>query len=504
MTDREYIKTQYLTNTMFATRYTFKMYYGRKFVIGQHHVSIGDVLDEVFAGKIKRLLINLPPRYSKTEEAVKVFVSKGLAINPKSKFIHLSYSSSLAEDNSEAIKDIVTSDFYQELFPYVRIKKDSKGKKKWYTTKGGGVYVTGTGGQITGFGAGEVEDAEKRKEEEELNKELEEFFEQIGNLTEFAGAIVIDDSIKPEDAQSAIIRDKINLRFETTIRSRINSRNTPIIVIGQRLHKNDLPGYLIELEGRVEDGGEWTVLSLPAIYTDENGEEQALWPFKQTLEELYKLRKANKYVFQGQYMQDPVDLSGERLWCFAFDKDRHTQKGLELDPNIPVIQSWDFNRNPIACSIWQFPNGQPRCLESIEVDNATVKMMCDVIEKKYPSVFFWLVTGDVNGKTKTAISHLDSFTIIKNHFQLSRNQMQYSGSNPGLADSRYFINSIFEEYPILLDADKCKELIFDLENVKADNDNKPVKESRTKKEQRADHLDNMRYALHRYYKEYSL
>jgi hypothetical protein len=105
----------------------------------------------------------------------------------------------------------------------------------------------------------------------------------------------------------------------------------------------------------------------------------------------------------------------------------------------------------------------------------------------------------VSGKSATTASHLDNFTIIKNYFGLARSQMQYSGANPRLADSRYFVNAIFEQYPVILDEMQCAHLIFDLENVLSDEENKPVKTSRQNIAQRADHLDTMRYVMHRYF-----
>ena len=238
--------------------------------------------------------INIAPRYSKTELAVKNFISMGLAINPSSKFIHLSYSDDLAHDNSEEIRDIVKSVEYQSLFPYVSIKKDSDSKKKWSTTEGGGVYAVATGGQVTGFGAGAVDE----------EKELEDEIESIETST-FAGAIVIDDPIKPEDALSDIKRDRVNNRFETTIRNRVNSRNTPIIIIMQRLHEDDLCGYLQRIEP-----DDWTVLSIPCISRDKNGNEVPLWEFKHSLEELHKIERANPFVFDTQYMQNPTPIEG--------------------------------------------------------------------------------------------------------------------------------------------------------------------------------------------------
>lgn len=273
-----------LSNVLNFTKHFFLCNNDKKFIVGEHHVRICEKLNEVLEGKCKRLIINISPRYGKTELAVKNFIAMGLAINPRAKFIHLSYSGTLAIDNSVAIKDIVTSEEYQRLFPETKVKFGSDTKSRWDTDSGGGVYATSTLGQITGFGAGIMEN------------ETDEY--------EFGGAIVIDDPIKPEDAFSEIEREKVNRRFETTIRNRLNSRNTPIIIIMQRLHEHDLCGYLQEIEP-----DEWEVLSLPAI-SYENGEPKALWEFKHTLEELNKIKEANSTVFETQYMQNPTPLEG--------------------------------------------------------------------------------------------------------------------------------------------------------------------------------------------------
>lgn len=290
----DYIRAFCLSGTLNYTRYFFKARFGRKFVVNDHHVKICQALDDVIDGKIKKLIINIAPRYSKTELVVKNFISYGLAINPSAKFLHLSYSDDLANDNSEEVRDIVKSEEYKRVFPYVDIKRTSDAKKKWYTTEGGGMYATAAGGQVTGFGAGAVDD------KDDLSKALEEFKPS----PRFAGALIIDDPVKPEDAISDTPREKVNQRFETTIRNRVNSRNTPIIIIMQRLHEHDLCGYLMENEP-----GEWTVLSLPAIVY-ENGEKKALWEFKHTLEELHRMQKVNSYVFETQYMQNPTPMEG--------------------------------------------------------------------------------------------------------------------------------------------------------------------------------------------------
>lgn len=479
-TTNEVIAAKCIADTLWATRYFFHEENGRKFNVGEHHKRIAAALDRVFRGETTRLIINCPPRYSKTE-MLKAFVKKGLAINPASKYIMLSYSANLALDNSERIKDAVASDWYKDLFPWVEIKKDSRSKQKWYTTEGGGIYATSSDGQVTGFGAGLVKE------------EGAEDFDIENNAGAWGGAIIIDDPLKPLDASSPVKRQKVNDQFENTIRSRVNDRSTPIIIIMQRLHKQDLCGYLLDLEP-----DEWEVLSLPALSVDSEGNEVALYPFKHTVEELHKIKAANRFTFETQYQQNPKAIN-EKLWLFAFDRDKHTGK-VDYDPNYPLVMSWDFNRNPMTCTLFQHINGQARGIDCIRLENATTRMVCQEIGRKYHGAFF-LVTGDVAGKNATTLSLLNNYDVVKAYFGLSKSQMQYSGSNPRLADSRYFINSLFEQYNIVFDSERCKPAIFDFENVLADEENKPVKTSRDNVAQQADFLDNVRYYFHRFYKE---
>lgn len=302
-------KVKCLKSLLFHTRYFFKIQYGKKYIIGRHHEIICEALERVLRGECRRLIITVPPRYGKTELAVKSFISHGLALNPSAKFIHLSYGDAIALDNSETVKDLIESEEYRTLFPEVKIKKDSKAKDKWYTTKKGGVLARAAAGQVTGFGAGAVEDEIKFAVdeanlddfmvEEILTKAMVSDLEKKMN---FAGAIIIDDPIKPEDADMDTIREKVNSRFDSTIRSRTNSRNTPIIIIMQRLHPNDLAGYV----QRAGDQDKWEVINMPAIQEDGT----ALWPHKHTVAELEDMRRANDIVFERQYMQNPKPKEG--------------------------------------------------------------------------------------------------------------------------------------------------------------------------------------------------
>lgn len=277
---------------MFFTRYYFKKRQKRKFIIGEHHKIIVDTLEKVAKGELTRVIFNIAPRYGKTELAVKNFISWCLSNNQRAKFIHLSYSDDLALDNSEEIKDLITSDEFSTMFPEIELKKDSKSKKKWYTSQGGGVYATSASGQVTGFGAGRVD--------EEEDKELGGIIDYMNSFDGFGGAIVVDDPIKPDDVYT-VLREKVNNKFDTTIRNRVNSRKTPIIVIMQRLHPMDLCGYLKKIEPNT-----WTIISLPVIKQD----GESLWPFKHTLDELKELKRINDHVFETQYMQNPQPRSG--------------------------------------------------------------------------------------------------------------------------------------------------------------------------------------------------
>jgi len=288
--EEKVLKVMCENDLLFFTRYIYKENHRRNFIVAPHFVMIANKLMDVINGKTKRLIINIPPRYGKTELAVKNFIAYGLAINPNAKFIHLSYSDDLALDNSSQAKEYVESEAFQKFWQ-MKLKKDAQGKKKWFNESGGGVYATASGGAITGFGAG------------------------VSDSKTFSGAIIIDDPLKPDDASSEVKRKAVNDRYNGTIRSRVNDRETPIIVIMQRLHEEDLSGFL--LNGG--SGEEWEHLCLPAL----NENNEPLYSEKHTFEELEQIRQANRYNFAGQYMQTPApDEGGEwkKEWFKIVDK----------------------------------------------------------------------------------------------------------------------------------------------------------------------------------------
>ena len=316
---KELLRQELLTSFEKYTKAMFLAQYRRSFIVSDHHKKIFKALQDVVDGKCKRLIINMPPRYGKTETAIKSFISWCFALNPKCRFLHLSYSDMLVNDNSDTVRNIMREELYTTLFPKSALASEKGSSKRWKTKAGGELYAVSTQGQVTGFGAGNVDEDPSEIADNTLNdwllngmseedaQELDQIFEMIDAQTNiFQGAILIDDPMKPEDAESDVVRERINLRFENTIRNRVNSRHTPIIIIMQRLHEHDLCGYLMEKEP-----DEWTVLSLPAIQVDpETGAEKPLWPMKHTLEELYRLREIDPIVFDTQYGQDPSPREG--------------------------------------------------------------------------------------------------------------------------------------------------------------------------------------------------
>lgn len=292
---------------------------GEVFLPGDHHYAIDETLARVESGEIKNLVITIPPRFGKTQITVIDWMARCIARNTRAKFIHLSYSDELALDNSSKCRETVMSAEYQALWP-VKLKADADSKKKWYTEQGGGVYATAAGGAVTGFGAGSLADvsddqqaeiddqqAEIDEAEAELQRDMEAFFENTDNEpldpNLFYGAIIIDDPIKVDDAYNEAARNRVNRRLNSTIKSRRNSRNTPIIIIMQRLHEDDMAGFV--LKGGMEE--DFYHLNLPACDMET---QTSLWPAKHTFEELMKMKAADHAVFQAQYMQDPTPDEG--------------------------------------------------------------------------------------------------------------------------------------------------------------------------------------------------
>lgn len=276
------------TNFRLFAAFMFATTRRRQLIPAPHHAEICSALERVIAGKCKRLIISVSPRSGKTLLVSQMFPAYGMGLNPASSFILTSYSHSLASDNTYAIREIMRDEVYQGLWPTRPIlAEDAAARDNFRTVHGGMVYGVGSGGTIVGKGAG-----------------------GMGEI--FSGAIIIDDIAKPDEAYSDTMRANVIRWFSSTLESRKNSPNTPIIVIGQRLHEEDLPGWL--LNGG--NGEEWELVKIPAI--DESG--ASFWPEQFPLETLERMRDANPYTFAAQYQQTPVPFGGGMFRTDKIDK----------------------------------------------------------------------------------------------------------------------------------------------------------------------------------------
>lgn len=296
---------------MYFARYFFKQRTGGKMIVAPHHKVIQQTLDRVIDGEIKRLVINVPPGYTKTELATINMMGRGLALNNRARFMHLSYSHNLALLNSSTTRSMVKSKAYQAMWP-MTLRDDADSKAMWWTEHGGGVYASSAAGQVTGFRAGHMEPG-------------------------WQGALIIDDPVKPDDAYSETVRGGVNNRFNETIKSRLAVETTPMIVIMQRIHYQDLSGYLL----RGGSGEMWHHLNLPviidntqaysALYPEnthaipiEHGLPDGwLWEFKHNESHRVALT-SHRRTFEAQYMQKPRRFNAEgALWNEAMISAAH-------------------------------------------------------------------------------------------------------------------------------------------------------------------------------------
>jgi len=298
---------------LFFSRYFFKARQGLKFIVNWHHQLIADTIDDVIAGRKKNVVIEVAPGSSKTELVVINLIARGLAINPRARFLHLSGSDTLASLNSSTAREIVMSDEYQQLWP-LKIADDAKAKKRWNVLvdghPAGGVYATALGGQVTGFRAGHMAEG-------------------------FQGAILIDDPIKPEDAFSKVKLDAANRKLLTTVKSRRANPDTPIILVMQRIAERDPAGFI--RAGNLQ--GSWDIVRIPAVLTEADvaalpAKYRALvpppaevidgrfsyWPYKEPISQLLAMERGegtdqggariSRHVFSSQYQQSPIALGG--------------------------------------------------------------------------------------------------------------------------------------------------------------------------------------------------
>lgn len=272
-----------------------------------HQDALAHALDQVRLGQTRRLIINLPPRMAKS-----VYVLALCAFihghDPTKKIASLSYAGSLAAKLTRDYRRILTSDWYQALFPATRISRSKNSEDEIELTAGGYRLSWTIGGAITGRGA---------------------------------DIIIVDDPIKAEDAFSDAIRSSVNDTFDSTILSRFDAKKTgALIVVMQRFHPEDLSGHLLAKGGwshfslaAIAEADESIPIGGGALYHRAAGE--ALHPARENLAMLEQQRAdITSMRFAAQYQQSPIPLEGNLIKWAWFDR-------FDVAPAGAIIQSWD-------------------------------------------------------------------------------------------------------------------------------------------------------------------
>lgn len=286
---------------------------GQQYVWNWHIAAIAWQLERVRRGEIKRLIINLPPRSLKSLTASVAWPAFLLGLDPSQRIICVSYSADLARKFSNDFRALVEALWYKSLFPWTRVGLFKNSETETEFTARGSRLATSVGGTLTGRG---------------------------GNI------IIIDDPLKPDDALSDIKRSAANQWFTNTLLSRLDDKRTgAIIVVMQRVHTDDLTGFLLE------QSDEWEVVSYPAItpsdqvittwggQTYHRKQGEALSPEREPLEVLEAIKHViGSDPFSAQYQQEPAPPGGamvKRHWIRRYRELPLTSERLF------TLQSWD-------------------------------------------------------------------------------------------------------------------------------------------------------------------
>jgi len=239
-----------------------------------HIRQISQALEKVEKGEIKRLMIFMPPRHGKSTLASEMFPAWYLGRNPNKNIIFATYNQTFANDFGRKVRNHMLDERYREAFPTTILSGDSTAANRFHTTKGGAYFAVGMDASITGRGA---------------------------------HCLIIDDPIKNrEEADSSLIRHKIKEWYSSTAYTRLEPEGS-IIIIQTRWHNDDLSGWLLN-----EKKEDWTVLTLPALTTDSNGVQQALWPERYSVDHLNKIKSTvSSRDWAALYMQTPTEDGGE-------------------------------------------------------------------------------------------------------------------------------------------------------------------------------------------------
>ena len=291
------------------------------FIHGRHHKVMARKFEEIAEGKIKRLIINMPPRHTKSEFASYLLPAWFLGKYPQKKIIQTSNTAELAVGFGRKVRNLVSSEQYHKIFPNVNLRSDSKAAGRWATNQNGEYFAIGVGGTVTGKGA---------------------------------DLLIIDDPHSEQEAALAsgdpTVFDRVYEWYTSGPRQRLQPGGA-IVVVMTRWSKRDLTGRIVQSSIDREGNDEWEIIDFPAIMPSGN----PLWPQFWSIEELEALRSelpASKW--NAQYQQSPTSEEGaiiKREWWQIWEK--------EDPPRCEyIIQSWDtaFTKNErsdySACTTW--------------------------------------------------------------------------------------------------------------------------------------------------------
>jgi len=287
------------------------------FISGRHHQIMAEAFERVAAGDLKRLIINMPPRHTKSEFASYLLPAWFLGKFPGKKIIQTAHTAELAVGFGRKVRNLVSGTDYQKVFE-TKLSSDSKAAGRWNTSQGGDYNALGAGGAVTGKGA---------------------------------DVLIIDDPHSEQEAKFGRpeIYDGVYEWYTSGPRQRLQPGGV-IIIVMTRWSKRDLTGQI--LKNSSKDGtDDWEVIEFPAILPSGN----PLWPGFWKKDELEAL-KAELPVskWEAQYQQNPTSEEG------AIIKRDQWQIWSESDPPPCdyIIQSWDTafektNRSDFsACTTW--------------------------------------------------------------------------------------------------------------------------------------------------------
>jgi PBSX family phage terminase large subunit len=204
------------------------------------------------------------------------------------------------------------------------------------------------------------------------------------------------------------------------------------------------------------------------------------------------LKASNYYWYQVFTLGLWGNQANDSPWAFAFDRKKHVGH-CKYNPNEPLYLCWDFNRNPMCCSIIQHYDNTIFVLHVFKILKAGVDSVCAHILAYFPGALY-IVTGDYNGNAESSLyeEQITHYKLIKLYLNLGNGQVKVK-PNPRLAKNQTHVNSILAFYKVVIDEANAKPLIFDMENVKKRADGTIIKENRDDPAQQSDVLDTFRY-----------